>query len=276
MTTPTTDEQLDALARALGPLAPPPDDEPDLALLLAYRAGTLGDEAEVARAEATLAADPAARAFLEDLGVAPSELDVARRVREGLAAVGAAQATRAAGGGGEVVPLRRRRWLAPTVTLLAMAAAVLVFALRPRPDAVPDPPAFSVTRHVGTVKEMRGDESPEPAAVYAVYRAAQLELKLETQGEPETPLHARAFVDGPDGALVAASVQGVMDDSGAWSLELPAPTLFGDRYGPRALHVAFSTDPARLDGLEGTRPTADDNDGVRWVTLPFEYREEAE
>lgn len=270
MTTPSTDEHIDALARELGPLTGPPEEDADLALLLAWRAGALESDEDVARAEAILAADPAARAFVDDLDAQPSEVQVARWVK----AAGADRGASTGGGGGEVVPLRRR-WLGPAVTLLAMAAAVVIFVSRP-PAPIPDPPAFSVSHHRGAHALTRSAGDTAPAKVYTVDDAATVSFTLSPARPPGEALHARAFVDDPDGALLPIEPQGAMGDGGAWTLEAPTRALFGARYGERALHVAFSADPDRLEGLAGTRPSAADDDGVGWHTLHIVYRREGE
>jgi len=254
-----TDAEIDALARGLGPLMQPPaEDDIDLTLLQRYHAGTL-DEAELPFVEGVLAADPAARAFVEELGDGPSAFRTAWAVKHGLEAVR---------------PARSPARFAWPVVALAMAAAIALFVLRPL-AATDAPPGYGVTLVRGAQMAARGSADDPPPERYRIDDAVTLTLALAPEGPPGDGLRARAFVEDPDGALRPAAAQGVLGGGGAWRLEAPSRALFGDRYGERRLHVAFAYDAAALDGLSGQpMPAEVAGAGVRLLSLTFDYARE--
>ncbi len=253
-----SDDDIDALASGLGPLLDPPEEEADLALLMAWRAGEL-DEVETARAEVMLAADPAARAFIDEFEDAPSAFVQAWAVKHGTRAV-----------------RPPKRWIAPTVTLLSLAAAVAFFVMRPTVDP---PPGYAVFDVVGAQKLVRGDESPlrgpSVGGPYRVDNEATVTVILkpgeDLDAKADAAITARAFVD-EGGKLELSKAQGQFGAGGAWTLEAPITRILGDRLGQRSLHVAFAFDEAQLQGLAGeSLPTSEDEGGVRWHAVEFDY-----
>lgn len=243
---PPDDETIDRYARALGPLRPPPTEEFDPDLLLAWRAGAL-DEAERAAAEALLAADPEARAWLADLEAEPSPF--LERWAEA-----------------ELRGPRHRRAVG-LVTALALAAGALFFALRPTP-----PPDYTVELLRGPQVEHRGEEAPT-AELHRVDDEVTLALTLGPTAPLDAAVHGAAFVDGPDGRLQPAAVPGATGEGGSWYIRAPARALFGERHGPRALYVALAYDADDLADLAGRDPPdTETHRGVRWHVLRFDYR----
>lgn len=269
------DQEIDRLAHALGALRSPPDeDDVDLELLQAYHAGTL-DEAQVATVEGVLAADPAARAFLEELDEAPSEFSLAWATKHGLGAVGQGGSAPQGKQGGKLI---RLVW--PTV--VAMAAAALLYvnwpADTPREVGAP-PPGYALTLMQGDVKELRSsDPSPDDLGQgpFTVDDGITMQVGLAPEVDPTGTVVARAFVDGADGTLEPAAEQGTLTPGGAWRIKASTRKLFGERYGARTLHVAFAYDGTNLDDLAG-RPlssAASKAGGVQWMTVQFVYRAE--
>lgn len=252
------DAQVDAMAALLGPLADAPDAPLDLDGLIAYHQGALDPEAAAA-VEARLAVDPEARAYLADLGAPPSPFLDRWAIRS-------------------LSPRRPGKTIG-VVTLLAMAAAVALFVIRPpAPDT---PPAYGVQLIRGAEAETRS-EGPDPSAArYRVDDEVALTLTLapleQLTDDRVAALRARAFVDGPDGRLSPAATQGELGGGGAWRIKARARDLFGDRYGPRALYVGFAYADAPLDAAAGAAlPEGEPPDGeLRWRRVPFEYRPSA-
>lgn len=250
--TPTaeTDADADALARALGPLAPPPeaDDPLPVERLLAWHRGAL-DETEAAALEARLAVDPEARAFLADLGAAPSPF-LTRWAESRLAPA-------------------RRGLVIGAVTLVALAAGVLVFTLSGNA-----PPPYHTRLLRGAHTELRGAEGPKDG-VAIIDDEARLVLAIGPTApwRRDDPMHCRVYVDDPDGRLVSVRTPCDPGEGGNWFLNTPVVELFADRYGPRTLYFALAYDASGLDALDGHDPPTEGAEGdIRWHVLRFNYR----
>lgn len=242
-----TDTDADTLARGIAPLGPAPTDEADLESLIAWHRGTLDADAAAA-VEARLAIDPDARAFVADLAEPPSAF--LTRWSEA-----------------RLRPIMPR--IARFITVLA-AAALAIFALWP--DEPPPGYALAVIR--GVEQDVRG-EPTAPNATHRIDDEVTLTLTLApTDTIPDgEQIHAIAWTTDATGRLERTTVQGTVSADGTWYIEAPTRALFGERYGPRTLHVALAYSPDDLEDLTGRAPPTTEADGdVRWHHLRFDYR----
>lgn len=267
MNTPADEDWIDAVARGAfeAPDAvdgsPDDDDTPpiDIDAVLAYRDGT-ASEAEQARIEASLADDPEARALLRELAqpVPPFVEGWARR--EARSALGAS----------------RRRWIGPAVTV-ALAAAVALFVFVPRGAPAPD---YRIDAVRGVQAPVRGD-APTAVAGGAVDPESILTIALAPAAAVGEAPAARAFVQTPDGRLVAAPRSAIVaGEGGALRFEAPVAELFGrgpEAFGQRTLWLVVGADAEALAALDGRTVEAAraELDGVRWLPVALEYGEAA-
>lgn len=250
------DTPFDDLDDALLTAVPtPPDDDAgldapdfDAGLLLALKRGELEGPGQDAVLSA-LADDAGRRALLEH---------VDQPLPPGVAARMAA----------ELAPRRRRAPLVGgVVTVLALAAAVLIFAQR----APAPPPGFEMPRLSGGVEAVKS--SPTGGNLFVP--ESTLSITLVPFTAVDGPLAARVYESAPPGsALTALPGDGIeQKPGGAIVLRSPARALFGERFGPRVVFigVALQADALPTGGLDppSTRAPVD---GVRWYAVPVQYR----
>lgn len=216
-------------------------------------AGSLSDDALAA-----LRADPdpevqAALAAFAPLGAA--ELDQLEAIARG--ALDAAATPREA----EVIALpRRRRWIPAAAAVVALAAGLLLFALRPVTVEGPRLPAYSLEL-VGGDKPVRSAD--QTAARPLLRPDSLLQLTLRPPTAVDAGVQARAFLVTP---RTHAALSATLDvgPNGVVTFEGPAARLFGSAAaGDYDLVILLTTD------APAATPTAP---GARVVRTPIRWR----
>lgn len=230
----------DALDQLLQHAAPPNAAPIDDGMLLAYRDAALS-ASDMAAVEGLLARSAEARAMLRALAAADDapvdEVAEQRMLRA----------------------KPRRAGLMVGGALLAIAAAVLVFVLRPDASATP---TFEIVASSGV--RVTRDPAVPLDAVYLPDSPVRVVLR-PTATDAKRPA-VRAWIKHKDEARpIAEPLRAV--GTAAWALEVPARALF-PRVGRYTLHFGLAADDAAIEGLRDARP------GVQWLSLDVEYRVE--
>jgi hypothetical protein len=217
----------------------------DDGLLLAYRAGTLSPEAAAA-VERHLAADPEARALLNELGAEVSAAEVnAVAARVSLPT--------------NVIPLWRRRPAAWVAVTLAAAAGVTLVVWPSGPDAV----RYQLEVEGGTAAT-RGAAAP----AMVLFDESRLTIRLRAEQATEAPRVLGAFLEGPDGTLRTLDLP-VEGARGSFETQLGAAGL---PLGRHRVWLFVARDAADLRAAVGSRHSDVAGTGVWWVPLDVERR----
>lgn len=217
----------------------------DDGLIRAFRAGAL-DEAERARVAGLLADSADDRALLRayaasdqaDSGVDPDVMSVARVM---------ARYER---------PRRQRQWAAVGAVVVALAAALAVFILRPGEG--PGTDAWRLDGPMGGVVLQRGEEAASSVFVPGSRFRLFVRPRAPLSGPPPT---CRAMLSSPSGKTrVVASEHLTVADNGVCRLSAPAEVLF-DTFGTWKVALVI--------GAAAERPTR--RDGA-WYEIEIDYR----
>jgi hypothetical protein len=242
------DLEVDRALRAI-PERVTSEDHLDDALLIAHHHGRL----------------PAPQADAAD-----AHLAMCRDCRDLLAAIAAVPSAvppipRSGDGGAAVIPLSRRRApIAIVATLMAAAAALVLFLRTP---TVEPPPAYTVAAFSGMVEEVRGapSEAPKGKAVFTPHGRVVLSARPDTA--LSGPIEAAALVVRGEQVLRADRFLRIGEGGGV-ALTGPAAEILGAP-GEAKLVLLLATDRraierfdvATLAGPSGER------DGVRWLSF---------
>ena len=237
MSTPADDELDRRLARPRALSGEPVDD----GILLAYLAGTL-DPSAIEEVDAALAQSSVARAQLRALANARRQLTDA----DFASAEGA-------------LPSQRRRWPIWAGAGLAIAAALLIWVMRPITPEV----AWRLDGPRGGVQAARA----EKIASRIFLPQSELTVDLVPDGSVE-PQAVKVYVVGLDAVLRARPVATTRSPAGAVQIRATAKALFDEGYGARTLWVVIG------DGtdLEGVRAEAADQRAGATFPVEVDYR----
>ncbi len=249
----TTDAEIDALLAGGGHGRVDEQRFVDVGQLQAYRQGRLS-QPESEDVERLLLESEKARDLLAELAT-----PVPEAVADWAAAQLAPRAPSAASAG--------RRWPAYAGGVVALAAALLMFALWP---GAADLPTYRLVESAGGIQETRGDL--KTSKTYGPDGRVRLTVvpSEERPGTVSAP-KVRVFVSAAGSPLRAVTMN-VTTRDGAVRLEADARDLFTSP-GEKRVWVALAAEEARLDAAGKSAATARSMPGVRWVEVSLRYRD---